>query len=180
MSAVARRYAKALFALAQEHRQQEAVARELDAVAELVQDPQVAIAWNNPLLTAPERRQLTAALRERLGMSDLFGNFLEYLAEHKRLQELPAIRDHYERLLDDAAHRTRARIASAMPLAPEHLQEIVELLQRQTGKSVLATTATDPALVGGFVVEIEGKVYDASVANQLASLAHRLGGGASH
>lgn len=179
MSAVARRYAKALFALAQERQQQDTVSVELDALAELVKDPEVAVVWNNPLLTAPERRQLVVTLRARLGISDLLGNFLEYLAEHKRLRELPAIRDHYERLLDDAAHRTRARISTAMPLPQEQLQEIVELFQRKTGKTVIAHTATDPALLGGLVVEIEGKVFDASVANQLAILAHRFGGSAS-
>lgn len=180
MSAVARRYAKALFALARERKQEEAIAAELNQVAELVRNPEIAVAWNNPLLTAAERRQLTRVLRQQLNLSELFGQFLEYLAEHKRLEALPSIRDHYERLLDEAANRTRARIVTALPLTEAELEQIVQLLRQRTGKTVLATTAEDPSLVGGFVVEVEGKVFDASVANELNLLAARLGAGTSH
>lgn len=180
MSAVARRYAKALFALAREVQQEEAIARELDSLAELVRNPELSAAWNNPLLTAPERRQLTAVLREQLNWSPLFSQFLEYLAEHKRLRELAAIRDHYERLLDEALNRTRARIVTALALSESQMEQIVQLLQQRTGKTVLLTASEDPSLIGGFVVEVEGKVFDASVANLLDLFAARLGGGTSH
>ncbi|MCX8073753.1 MAG: ATP synthase F1 subunit delta [Candidatus Binatia bacterium] len=180
MSAVARRYAKALFALAREQNLEDTIGSELNQLAELVRSPELASAWNNPLLTAPERRQLTSVVREQLRLSDLFGRFLDYLAEHKRLRELPTIRDHYERLLDELHNRTRARIVSAAALTQAQLDRIVQLLQQRTGKTVIATVTEDPSLVGGFVVEVEGKVFDASVANQLHVLVARLGAGVSH
>jgi|DewCreStandDraft_4_1066084.scaffolds.fasta_scaffold08100_8 F-type H+-transporting ATPase subunit delta len=180
MSAVARRYAKALFHLAREANQLEQVADELDQLVTLVTSPELAPVWNNPLLNAQERREIVAVLQRQLGFSDLLGRFLSYLADHKRLRELPAIRQVYQQLLDEAAGRTRARIVSALPLSPEQVERLVQFLERRTGKKVLAETVTDPSLLGGFLVEAEGKVYDASVTNQLALLAARLGAGTSH
>lgn len=180
MSAVARRYAKALFALAQEGGQLEDVATELNAVAALVRSPDLAAVWNNPLLSAPERRAMVGSLQQQLGLSELMGKFLAYLADHKRLSELPAIRGRYEQLLDEAANRTRARVTTAVPLTDEQTARLIQWLERRTGKTVVAETAIDPSLIGGFVVEVAGKVFDASVANQLALLANRLGASTTH
>ena len=39
-----------------------------------------------------------------------------------------------------------------------------------TGKTAILTEEVDPALIGGIVVEVGGKVYDGSVRTQLESL----------
>jgi F0F1-type ATP synthase delta subunit len=41
---------------------------------------------------------------------------------------------------------------------------------------VIATTRIDGALVGGAVAELEGKIYDGSLATRLAEAEKRLGG----
>lgn len=179
MSAVARRYAKALFTLAKERGESERVGSELNTVAALVASAELAPVWNNPLLSAPERRAVVGVLQQQLQLSEIMGKFLAYLADQKRGAELPAIRDCYEQLLDEAANRARARIATAVPLTPDQTARILQLLERYTGKTVVAESTVDPSLIGGFVVEVGGKVLDASVANQLALLATRLGVGTS-
>jgi len=73
--------------------------------------------------------------------------------------------------------RVRATLTSAAPLSPEQLDAIVTALGRQTGRTVLVEQQADPQLLGGLVVDVEGKVYDGSLRTQLEALATSIAGG---
>ena len=75
--------------------------------------------------------------------------------------------------------RVRATITSAAPLTPEDTQAITAALAKQTGRTVLAEERVDATLLGGVVVDIEGKVYDGSLRTQLEALATSIAGGRS-
>jgi F-type H+-transporting ATPase subunit delta len=180
MSAVARRYAKALFDLAAAAELREQIARELSDVEAVAASPEIAPIWNNPRLGPEQRRAIAVTLQQQLGLCDLLGKFLEYLASVKRLREIPAIRRAFEELLDAALRRTRAVFRSALPLDEGAVERLRNRFAALTEKEVLAQTVVDPELLGGIVVEIDGKTFDGSLRTQLARLAARLAGSASH
>jgi F-type H+-transporting ATPase subunit delta len=176
VSAVAKRYAKALLALGTESGESESIGRELDRMVQaFAADPLRAFA-NDTTLDRKTRRAVAARIGELLGVSRLLRNFLGVLAENNRLQELPAIRSQYERLDDAALGRVRARVLSAQPLSEESRVRINEIFERQTGKRVIAQTAVVPKLLGGAVVELQGKVFDGSLRTQLERLRRALSG----
>ncbi len=176
MSMVSRRYAKAIFALASDERSLEEAAAQLDRLAALVEDPAVGPVLCSPLLAPSRRRELTAMLARELSLSTLLTRFLGVLSDQQRLSELAAVADYFQHLYDQALGRVRIAIRTARPLEPTQQAEIVAAFGRLTGKQVLPTVAVEPELLGGLLVEIEGKVYDGSVRTQLQRLARELGG----
>jgi len=179
VSAVARRYAKALFALAKDGNALQPTADDLARVAGVAADPTVGPVLRSPLLSPARRHELAQTLTRELRLSDLLGRFLQLLADHQRLGELPAIADRYQQLLDTAMGRIRIVVRSASPLDAAQEAGIVAAFAKLTGKEVISRVVVDTELLGGILVEVEGKVYDGSVRTQLNRLAKDLSGAAS-
>jgi len=179
VSSVARRYAKAIASIAKEQGSLDAIGAELRTLAGLAADPTMAPILANPLLSVDSRQAVARALAEQLGLDPVTRNFVCLLADHKRLDQLVGIADQYERLVDKALGRVRARIRSAFELGADQQRAVDAALERMTGKKVIAERSIDKDLLGGMVVEVEGKVYDGSVRTQLRRLASAMAGGRS-
>ena len=174
MSAVARRYAKAVFALAKELQKIESVGAELGAAAHLLGAPALAEVISSPLLSTTRRNAILDAVRQQLSLSPTAANFLSVLGDHLRLAQMDAIVEQYQRLEDRALGRIRLLIRTAAPLADDRQAEIAAVFEGQLGKTVISRVETDPTLLGGIVVEAEGKVYDGSVRTQLERLSREI------
>ena len=173
-SAVARRYALALYELAGEQACTDAVAGELAALAPLGADREILAFARAPRIPAPEReRIILGALR---GLSALAVSFVRVVVRRRRLDLLPAIAAEFARLVDRGQGRVRARVRSAVPLDEKQRQELTGRLARLTGHTVVLETALDPALVGGLVIAAEGWQVDGSVARAFRDLRERLQG----
>ncbi len=173
-SAVAKRYARALFAVGTEQGTIAETGDELRAVAEAFGKPPLRGFADDITLDRKTRRQVIAKIAEALSVSQLFANFLGVLSEHGRLRALTAIAAEYERLEDRQLGRVRARIKSARPLSEESRKRILAIFAERTGKQVLAETEVDPSLLGGVVVEIGGRVFDGSLRVRLERLQQLL------
>lgn len=174
-AAVARRYAKALQALAAVEARLEPVADELATFGRLLGDePTLRKALTQPWITAATKRAIVTAVTERLGLSPLTRNFLALVAQRRRLELLPDILAAYRALVDDAAGRARARVRTAVLLTEAHQGALGERLGRRLGKTVLLETEVDPALLGGFVAEVGTAILDASLTGQLRALRDQL------
>ena len=177
--AVARRYAKALFALAKEEQALEQTAEQLQRMAALVDDPAIGPTLRSPLLSTEHRRQLAQTLARDLSLSDLLTRFVGVLGDQQRLNQLPAMAEHFQLLLDQELGRVRITVRSARTLDAQQQEQVAAAFARLTGKHVVPTAAVDPELLGGVVVEVGSKVYDGSVRTQLERLAKEIGGTAA-
>jgi F-type H+-transporting ATPase subunit delta len=177
--AVARRYAKALFALAKDGAVLQPAAEQLGRLAAVASDPTLGPVLRSPLLSSTRRHDLAQLLTRELGLSDLLARFLQLLADHQRLGELPAIADRYQHLLDVELGWVRVTIRSARPLDAQQEADIVAVFATLTGRQVIPRASVDADLLGGVLVEVEGKVYDGSVRTQLDRLSKELSGSAS-
>ncbi len=176
--AVAARYARALLEVGIKEGDPQKVDDDLAAFAKLVGDhPTLRKMLINPALPASRKRAVVADIVTRVGsLSPPVGRLLILLAERDRLGLLPDLRDAYwERLM---AHQqiVRARIMSAVPLAPDRVQRLERSLAAATGKRVAVTTEVNADLMGGIVAQVGGTVFDASVARHLARLKEQLMG----
>ena len=170
----ARRYAKALLELAHEQGMQEAVGAELARIAEVLADPALAQILALPNLPLRTRREIAEHLSTTMSLEPLTSNFLRVLAENGRLDVVTGIESAYQHLLERALGRVRAKIRSAAPLSKEELNALVEAFSRLTHMTVIPTVELDPELLGGVMVEVEGRVYDASLKTQLQRLGETL------
>ena len=180
MSAVARRYAKALFALAQDEDALEPTATQLGRLAAVATDPTMGPVLRNPLLSPTRRREIADALARELALPATMTRFLRLVADQQRLGELWSIADHFQIMLDRDLGRVRVTVRSALPLDGRQQADIVARFAQLTGKQVIPTVQVDSDLLGGVVVEAEGKVYDGSVRTHLERLAKTLSGDGAH
>ena len=63
--------------------------------------------------------------------------------------------------------RTKAYITSAVPLNGEQVQRIREILSDKTDKHVEISFRTDPSLIGGLWIQMDGRFIDMSVKRQI-------------
>ena len=174
--AVARRYARALFALAEEQGTLDPVGASLAATARLLENPEVARVLTGPL--ARERKQeLLRDIGASAGAPPALRDFLQLLAERDRLRRLSAIQAVFDELVDRRRGRTRATMRSAAPLPPDALAELTRVFGALTGKQVIAEVRVEPELLAGVIVEVEGRVYDGSLRTQLGKLRHQMASG---
>jgi F-type H+-transporting ATPase subunit delta len=173
---VDRSYAKALFALAQERGQADAIARELDRAAEVFsREPELSALLSRPWITATVKRDAAAQVAARLELGALTRDFLALVAARGRAERVPSIAAAYRGLVDDAAGRVRARVRAPLALAADERTALAGRLSRVLeGKQVVLEEMVDGALLGGFVAEIGSLLVDASLDGQLARLRERL------
>jgi len=174
-AAVARRYARALYALTSEARRAEAVAEELAGFEQLLSaERELREALLRPWVKAATKRSIVLEVVAQLRLSPLTRNFLALVAQRRRLNLLGEILAAYRARVDEAAGRIRARVRSAAALSDTDRAALRERLGRRLGKTVLLETLVDPDLLGGFVAEVGSRVLDMSVAGQLAALRERI------
>ena len=169
---LSRRYARAVFELAAGR--EEAIGAEVDGFLGSYEDPDLKKVLGNPAFDQDRRKEIVVDVAGRLGLSDLTTNFLSVLVTRDRLDGLPSIARHYHRLLDDAAGRVNVRVVVSQSLSDEQRKSLADVVGEMTGKTAILTEEVDPAIIGGIVVEVAGKVYDGSVRTQLESLRHSI------
>jgi F-type H+-transporting ATPase subunit delta len=178
-SGVAKSYAKAIFELARERRQADAVEAELQRVAALVGgDGELAAVLSRPWITRAAKQQIAAEVGRRLELSRLTADFLVLVAVQGRADHLNAIADTYRGLLDAERGRVRARVRTAIALTEADRAALAARLGRALGgKQVVIDEVLDRTLLGGFVAEIGSLNVDGSLDGQLARLRQRLARG---
>jgi F-type H+-transporting ATPase subunit delta len=103
-----------------------------------------------------------------------FQQFLAVLADNRRLAVLPEIAGLFDALRAEAEHVVKAVITSATPLADGELDSIKASLARRFGRQVEVSTAVDPALIGGAVIDAGDVVIDGSLRTKLERLGAAL------
>lgn len=174
--AIARRYARAIFELADEQGTLDAVATALAATAVFIADERVAAVLTGPV-PRERKHELLRGISDSLGAPPMFRDLLLLLADHDRIDHVGAIREVFDGLVDRRRGRIRAHVHSATPLAPDLLAELTRVFGELTGKEVVADVTVDPELLAGIVVEIGGRVYDGSLRTQLGKLRDQMANG---
>jgi F-type H+-transporting ATPase subunit delta len=69
---------------------------------------------------------------------------------------------------------TTATVTTASEMSSQTLQDITQLLEKNTGKKVIIDRKINPTLIGGMVVQIEDKLFDASISGKLRKAKQEL------
>jgi F-type H+-transporting ATPase subunit delta len=175
-ASIARRYARALFELADETGIAAPVASDMERLAALIADPSSDLVptLSNPVFTIAERQHALAAVLDRLEVHPMLRSFLLLLLAKNRFAWLPQVVEAFNERADRQAGRIRARVTTARPLSSALVDEIRASLAKATGRDVVITSTEDPSLLAGLVVELGGTVYDASLRSRLTQLERTL------
>ncbi len=176
-ASLAGRYASALFGLARDERQIDAVARSLDALGQALADSrELGALIDSPLVARDEASKALGAVAASLKLDPITSNFLGVLARNGRKRELNSVIRLFKRLAADHRGETTAEITTAHPLNDDQMAALKQQLRARAGRDVTIEARVDPAILGGIVVKLESQRIDASIRTKLDRLAQVMKG----
>jgi F-type H+-transporting ATPase subunit delta len=171
VSALAERYAAALFEIAEERRVLDEVASDLRQLrAMLAESVDLMRLVRSPVLSRLEQGQAVAALAVRAELSSLVRDFLAVVAKNRRLFAVPAMIEAYLATLAQRRGEVTASVTAAQPLNDQQLEALGEHLRRTVGRRVSIDVRVDPRLIGGLIVKVGSRMVDSSVESKLRRL----------
>ena len=174
-TAVARRYAQALFEIARDENKLDAIAKELAAFAAAYECSEDFRQFEQlPGLSDEARGSIVVELGKSLKASDATTRTMTLLAQRQRLSTLPDLVAAYNALSDEHQGILRATVRAAKPLASGYLQRLTKKIEEATGKKVVAEFQLDDSLIAGVVTQIGDRIVDGSVRGKLEQLRQSL------
>lgn len=171
VSGLAERYGTALFELADERKELDGVAGDLQGLRALLRESaDLRRLIRSPVLTREAQGKAVAAVAREGRLSPLTGNFLGLLAQNRRLFALPDMIESFLNRLAERRGEVTARVTSAQELSAAQREAINEQLRKAVGSKVAVDIEIDPGLLGGLVVRLGSRMVDASLRSKL----HRL------
>ena len=172
VSGVAGRYASALFSLAQDDRQTEAVAQSLAKLgALLAESPELERLVRSPVFSASDQLRALNVILDREGIGGIAANFVRLLTVKRRLFYLRNMIAAYRRLYDASRAVTRAEVTSASTLTGDNLDALKQQLKAASGGSeVDLDVKIDPSIIGGLIVKLGSRMVDGSLRTKLNAI----------
>lgn len=167
MSRVSSEYAKALFMLAMENEKGGEYEKALDTVSEAFSENPVYIEFlTSPGIPLDERLgALEKAFADSLPREVL--SFLKLLCEKRHIAEFAECAEQYKSLLNELGKVSNAKVTSAVELTDEEKSALKAKLEKMSGHTVLPEYTIDKSILGGLIVEMDGKVMDSSLQKHL-------------
>jgi F-type H+-transporting ATPase subunit delta len=170
---VAKRYAQAVFGIAVD---QETIPRwraDLDDIAIVLSESEASPILADSRVSLARREEMVGRI---LDVQPLALNFARVLLQKGRSLEARAIGDAFGRMADEHQGIVHAQLTSAFDLTAEQVSTIEQRLSTETGKTVKATTLTDPSILGGLIIRIGDTLIDGSIRTRLKRLRRELEG----
>lgn len=165
------RYARALFDLADEAGELDAVAGDMRSLSRaLERSADLARLVASPVLSRQQQGRAMAAVLEAMKASSLTARTVGLLARRRRLFALAAIAADYLRLLAARRGEVAAKAVSARALTDGERERLRAALKAAAGREVSIEASVDPGLVGGLIVAIGSRMLDGSIRTKLQRL----------
>jgi len=166
---VARPYAEAVFRLAAAGDALGKWSEVLRALALVAQDERVRMAIGDPKLSPAQVAGIFISILSGRLTGDA-ENFVRVLAENGRLELLAPIHEQFEALKNEREGVIEAEVQSAFELSEAQVADLVQRLEKKTGRKVRIRVRLERELIGGVRVILGDKVIDGSARAQLAAL----------
>jgi F-type H+-transporting ATPase subunit delta len=171
-SRAARRYAKAVFELAEGQGQVDEWSHRIAAVRELLSNPEIASVLTNPTIATEQRFAFISDVPHVLDPEAT--NLAKLLIESNRVRDVAGVEEEFQRLADEAAGRVRATVTTAVELSPQDRDRVEDELSKRLGKEIRMHVVVDPRILGGLKLQYGDRLVDASVFTRLQQLRRRL------
>lgn len=176
-ASLAGRYASALFDLARDEKQIDAVSRSLDSLNQALADSrELHQLVASPLVDRKDAAKAFAAISGELKLDPITSNFLAVLATNGRKAQLQPVIRTFRRLAANHRGEVTADVISAHPLRDDQVAKLKAQLKSRVGSDVAIDARTDPQILGGLIVKVGSQMIDASLKTKLNRLAQVMKG----
>lgn len=168
------RYAKALFSLAEEKKVLDAVHADVDLLFHTSRTvPEFIQMLESPVISSADKRQLVKVVfGTRVNPMTL--SFLNLLLTNKREMYLENIARDFLTLYRQKSGTRSAVLSSAIALDTDTVALFTKAIAARFKAEIELTTEVDPLLIGGFVLQVDDQMIDASVASRLKQLRQEI------
>ena len=174
MTQIARLYGGSMYDLAAEEQLTDTVLEQMQTIRQLFREnPDYVKLLSEPSIPKEERTKL---LDEAFGKEAerYLVNFLKLLCERGILGEYGGCCEEFTRRYNMDHNIATAVVTSAVTLTDEQMAALKDKLEKISGKTVDLTQKTDPGVLAGLKVELEGKQLDGTVKSRLDDLSRKL------
>ncbi|MBE0484113.1 MAG: F0F1 ATP synthase subunit delta [Bacterioplanes sp.] len=173
LTTLARPYAKAVFAEAQEKNALDAWSSDLALLSSVITEPTVIKVSGHPSLSAQQQAQVVLDVCGDT-LNNAAKNLVAVLAENKRLTLVPAIAALYEELKAQLQNVVDVEITSAFELSDAQADKLAQSLKAKLQCEVRMTSKVDENIIGGAIIRAGDLVIDGSVIGKLSKLAEAM------
>ena len=169
MSRAAIRYAKAILETAVSTGKANQVNDDMKSIIAAVNSsPDLKDFLASPIITSEVKMNV---------LSEVFGSvqadtksLFRLLQENKRFQILEAIATQFNAQFDEMNGVEVAKVTTAFPITADLEAKILAKATSISTKKITIQNTVDPSIIGGFILRIGDKQYNASVSNRLQEL----------
>ncbi|MFC7774808.1 ATP synthase F1 subunit delta [Flavobacterium sp. GCM10027622] len=167
------RYAKAILDLAHSKSVATEVSQDMTLIANTIKESKELQDFIvNPTLRNEVKN--SALLEVFASVNGVTKSLFHLLFENKRFEILESIAVEYNKLFDEANGVEVAKVTTAVAMTPELEAKVLAKINEFSNKKVTIENTIDPSIIGGFILRIGDKQYNASVANRLQVLKREL------
>ena len=168
---IANRYAKSLIDLAKERGSLDRVLEDVESFNEVCKNKDFSLMLKSPIVNAGKKEQIFDKLFTGK-YDELTIAFLKILLKKGREPLLADIGKEFVAQFKKYKHISSVKLTTATKLSDTAIDSIRKKLVESTAtdQKVELQTAVNADLIGGFVVEFEDRLYDASIAHKLGLL----------
>jgi F-type H+-transporting ATPase subunit delta len=156
--------------LAQELNQLEAVNTDMQFLQQVMKsNPDVVSLLRSPIIKADKKQKILAAVLEGR-ISSTTATFINLLVNKGRESALPEMTTEFSRQYMVLKNISPVKITTAAPLDGDTLEVIKKKIASETTQQIQLATAVNPELIGGFVLEANDQLFDASILRDLKDI----------
>jgi len=145
----------------------------LERMLEQIEDFEAMICYS--LISSRERRTLVERIFHGRCDDSVYA-LLQVLARHNRLPMLRMVCRRFHKLHERRHGRVDVEVTTAVELTRPEQERLAESLGRSLQIRPILNLAVDKSLLGGMVVRVGDRLFDASLATQLRRVRRKLAG----
>lgn len=170
MNDIGKEYGAALFMLATEENARDEYAASLEKLEKVFKEESDYLSFlASPGIALGERlTAIETAFAEELPENVL--SFVQLMCEKGRIENFFEATEEYNALLNASKHISCAKVTSAAALTDAEKEKLQKKLSRMSGGDVIIEYYVDESLLGGMIVETDGKIMDGSLRSRLREI----------
>lgn len=173
------RYATALYEFAEEQHALNEVIAEAEGLLKIISENEtLRNVLNNPSLDTVQSKAIMAELMNHCGFSQILQNFVGVVANNRRLADLKSFLMAFFALVNLRRGITAAEVITASPLTDIQRAQLKDRFSQAGYNKVDIQERIDSKILGGIIVRIGSKLYDASLQSRLNRLYNVMKGAA--
>ena len=171
---ISKRYAVALFDLAKETNKVDEFNAQVQFIFDSIKDNnEFLVVLNHPTVSVAEKFSLFENVFKDNVSEEILG-LISIIVNKNRETEILNILETFLNLVKEYKGITTAFIYSATQLSDSQLSAIKEKLSKKLNKDVIIKAYIQPELIGGMLINVDGKVIDNSIKKSLADIKKSL------